>query len=253
MKELIRIEKVSIGDNEVSAVSARELYIGLGLDQSHWSRWHKENIDESEYFTQGIDFIQLAIKASADTPRPPKDFAISIDFAKHIAMQARTEKSHEYRNYMLECEKKALILSLPDFTNPAIAARAWADEVEAKQIALQQVESQKVSLVEKDKLIVASNEASIKAGEILVREFVKSVDIIDIGQNEFYDWMREQGFLLENKREPDQRYVKLGYFTYKPTDARFGGEVRYTLRITPRGKVWLAAKYMAHLDTKETV
>ncbi|MCR3759207.1 ORF6C domain-containing protein [Clostridium felsineum] len=34
------------------------------------------------------------------------DFAISIEFAKHIAMMARTEKSHKYRNYFIECEKK---------------------------------------------------------------------------------------------------------------------------------------------------
>lgn len=38
-------------------------------------------------------------------------------------MQARTAKSHEYRVYMVECEKRSLIshAALPDFTNPAIA------------------------------------------------------------------------------------------------------------------------------------
>src|SRR5680860_223771 len=30
--------------------------------------------------------------------------------------------------------------ALPDFSNPAIAARAWADEMEGKQIALDQLE-----------------------------------------------------------------------------------------------------------------
>ncbi|SFU61053.1 hypothetical protein [Nitrosospira multiformis] len=36
--------------------------------------------------------------------------------------------------------------TLPDFTNPVIAARAWADEVEAKQAALVQLEAAKPSV-----------------------------------------------------------------------------------------------------------
>jgi len=113
------------------------------------------------------------------------------------------------------------------------------------------IEHQSHSLVEKDNLITASNEASIKAGEIKVSEFVKSIDIVDLGERQFYQWMREQGYLFQGSREPRQEYVNRGYFTWKPSEERYGGEFRYTLRITPRGKVWLAAKYMAYLDTKD--
>jgi len=104
------------------------------------------------------------------------------------------------------------------------------------------------SIAQKDQYIVASNEASIKAGEILVREFVKSNDLIDLGEKQFYEWMREQGFILKESREPYQRYVKLGHFTWKPTREVIGGKFRYTLRITPRGKIWLAGKYLDYLD-----
>ena len=41
---------------------------------------------------------------------------------------------------MTELESQSLKPQLPDFTNPAIAARAWADEVEAKQIAQEQLQ-----------------------------------------------------------------------------------------------------------------
>ena len=111
-----------------------------------------------------------------------------------------------------------------------------------------QIKAQKLIIETKDDLIRASNEASVKAGEILIREFVKAVDIIDLGEKQFYRWMREQG-IVSDKNEPYQQYVKTGYFTYKPSEKLHGGEYRYTLRVTPRGKVWLAARYMAYLDT----
>jgi phage antirepressor YoqD-like protein len=114
-------------------------------------------------------------------------------------------------------------------------------------VLLELIEEQEKKIAQKDELIIASNEASIKAGEILVREFVKSVDIIDLGEKQFYQWMRDQKIIMES-RQPYQDYVTRGFFTWKPTEEEHGGKFRYTLRITPRGKIWLAARYMAYLD-----
>jgi len=85
------------------------------------------------------------------------------------------------------------------------------------------------------------------SGEVLVRQFCKSNDMIDIGQNKFFDWMKEQNFIMPN-REPYQKYVNLGYFRWKPSLEEFGGKIRHQLMITPRGKIFLAAKYMSYLD-----
>lgn len=108
MKKLINIQKTTIGTTEVNAVSARELYLGLGLATQHWAAWSKTNIEQNEFFAQGIDFIQLPTIGSASTPNPPKDYAISIEFAKHISMMAKTAKGHEYRGYFLELEKQPI-------------------------------------------------------------------------------------------------------------------------------------------------
>ena len=241
MNELIKIERREIG----ASVSARTLYIGLGLDQTHWARWSRENIEQNHFFLQSIDFIQLAIMATPETPKPPKDYAVSIEFAKHIAMQARTARSHEYRQYMIDCENKSKALTLPDFTNPVEAARAWADAKESEQKAIEENKVLQLTITNQADLIRASNEASIKAGEILVREFVKANDIIDIGQNKFFEWMREQGYIMEHN-EPYQPFVTKGYLTWKPTEETHGGKFRYTLRITPRGALWLATRYMIY-------
>lgn len=127
------------------------------------------------------------------------------------------------------------------------------DHKQLTAVALQLIEinqEQAKKIEQKDQYITVSNEASIKAGEIMVRQFVKSNDLIDIGEKDFFKWMREQHIVMESN-EPYQEYVKRGYFTWKPSDEMYGGKFRYRLRITPRGKVWLASRYMAYLDTKD--
>lgn len=101
MKELI---KVSTNENGQQLVSARDLYLGLGLNKAVWSRWYKSNILENEFFNKGTDFIGVQHDVEGNEVQ---DFAITLEFAKHIAMMARTEKSHEYRNYFIKCEEVA--------------------------------------------------------------------------------------------------------------------------------------------------
>jgi len=110
VKELININKSKIGDNEINAVSAKELYSGLGLAMSAWSRWGKSNIESNEFFKENSDWMGFNVVLSGNET---KDYYISIEFAKHLAMMAKTEKAHDYRNYFIECENKAMNSNLP--------------------------------------------------------------------------------------------------------------------------------------------
>ncbi|RXM53931.1 phage antirepressor Ant [Clostridium tetani] len=94
--------KISNKDGQ-QLVSAKELYLGLGLNKAVWSRWHVTNIEKNEFFKENIDWIGVQQDVEGNETM---DFAITLEFAKHIAMMTRTEKSHEYRNYFIECEKK---------------------------------------------------------------------------------------------------------------------------------------------------
>lgn len=106
------MELIKISDKGL--VSAKELYLGLGLNEKNWSRWYPTNIVNNEFFHAGHDFVGVQHdvegfrhdEENIKGGRPTQDFAISIEFAKHIAMMARTEKSHQYRNYFIECEKR---------------------------------------------------------------------------------------------------------------------------------------------------
>lgn len=120
------------------SVDARELYQALGLDKSQWSRWHKQNIAENPFAIDGEDFEGFDMMSNGNWTQ---NYVLSIDFAKKLAMQVRTEKGEQVRDYFLECERKASqpVVALPDFTNPVEAARAFADQYEAKQIAQEQL------------------------------------------------------------------------------------------------------------------
>lgn len=91
---------------------------------------------------------------------------------------------------------------LPDFTNPVIAARAWADEVEQKQA---------VAVIEEQKPLVefANNEANT-ASSITIHRFaaILSADMFNIGEERLFAWLRFNGYL--NKNNVLTQYAKDG-------------------------------------------
>jgi phage anti-repressor protein len=104
-RPLVPITLAKIGDNKVNSVSARDLYLDLGMDGSNWAKWSRINIAENIFFSLGVDFIELV--PSTSSPNPAKEYAVSIEMAKHLAMMAKTQRAHDYRNYFIECEKIA--------------------------------------------------------------------------------------------------------------------------------------------------
>jgi anti-repressor protein len=91
-----------INHNGRRAVGARDLYNQLGFAPQHWGKWHKKNITGNEFAIGNEDYQELPLSGRS------KDFAISIDFAKRLAMMARTEQGERIRNYFIECEQRVI-------------------------------------------------------------------------------------------------------------------------------------------------
>ncbi|EQC58096.1 phage antirepressor KilAC domain-containing protein [Lactococcus cremoris] len=103
MKELI---KISSNENDEQVVSARELHKGLGL-KKQFSDWWKQN---SKLLIEHEDFEGVLVSVPYNPKYPDKtqqldDYALTIDTAKHLAMQSQTEKGREYRKYFIQVEK----------------------------------------------------------------------------------------------------------------------------------------------------
>jgi phage anti-repressor protein len=122
-----------IGGRTVPTVNARDLHAFLD-NGDHFATWIKDRIDQYG-FAENVDFVSYS-ETSEKGGRPRQEFALSIDMAKELGMVDRSEKGKQVRLYFIEIERRAKSgLMLPDFSDPIVAARAWADEREARQIA----------------------------------------------------------------------------------------------------------------------
>lgn len=127
---------------------------------------------------------------------------------------------------------------LPDFTNPAEAARAWADQIEN----VMKLESKVASDAPK----VDFADRVEKSSGVLIGEFAKAVGT---GERRLFAWLRANGYLISTAgrrhNTPYQEYVDRGYFdvterTYETPE----GEVKasFTTHITGKGQIAITKK-----------
>lgn len=133
MNQIVEIRKNIISGYTVQTVDARELHAFL-RNGDHFSTWIKERIGQYG-FIESQDFVTYS--ADAEKGRPRVEYAISLDMAKELSMVERNDKGKQARQYFIECERrtKEPVIAIPDFSNPAAAARAWAEQYESRLLA----------------------------------------------------------------------------------------------------------------------
>lgn len=209
MNSIISIKDRTINGVTVQTVNARDLHVYL---ESGWkfSDWIKERIG-AYGFIDGRDYVCQEIRTQYNQV-DRIDFHISIDMAKELAMVERNEKGKQARQYFIECERKLkLSYALPDFTDPAEAAIAWANEYRGKAAALKQIEEQKPKIQAFDTFMGGKN-------SLTMNEVAKA---LDIGRNKLFSYLRESQVLMRNNM-PFQRYIASGYFTVRVVPINHG-------------------------------
>ncbi|MRI64006.1 toxin-antitoxin system, toxin component [Ornithobacterium rhinotracheale] len=102
MTNLIKITEKN-GEN---TVSAKELHQFLGSNEQ-FGKWIKRMLGYG--YTQGVDYETLALLVPAGEHNKTwtKDYVLTLDTAKEIAMLQRSKKGREIRRYFIEVEKTA--------------------------------------------------------------------------------------------------------------------------------------------------
>lgn len=127
---------------------------------------------------------------------------------------------------------------LPDFSNPAIAARAWADQVEQRQ----QLENQLAIAAPKVEFVDSYVNAS---GSLGFRETCK---LLHIKENAFRQFLLdyEVMYVLAGKLTPYAQHIDAGRFTVKTGENQTNGHAFTQNKFTPKGIQWIAGLWAAH-------
>ena len=123
---------------------------------------------------------------------------------------------------VLPAIRKTGSYNLPDFSNPAEAARAWAKEYEEKQKALAQVTEMKPKAEFYDD--VTGSKDTIDIGSV-----AKVLNIPNMGRNKLFSFLRESK-ILNKRNEPYQEYVDKGYFRQIETSWEHNGTTHINLK-----------------------
>lgn len=127
---------------------------------------------------------------------------------------------------------------LPNFSNPAEAARAWADEVEAKQAAVALIEQQKpaVEFVER---YVAADSGS--------KGFRQVAKLLNANEKDFRAFLSDSKIMYKLGGEwmPYQCHADAGRFEVKGGVAD-NDHVYNSALFTPKGINWIAGLWAQH-------
>lgn len=221
MTELIRIEPSRIGGETIQTCNARDLHAFLEV-KARFNDWIRNRVEDFG-FQENQDFITLTRLLVSGGKR--KDYYLSLDMAKELAMVERNAKGKEARLYFIDCERiaksKTAVPALPSYPE---ALRQLADAIDRNGV----LESQKLALehqARENAPKVAFAEDVVASGkEVTITVAAK---ILGMPPQKFRDWLRKNGFLYANANQAMQISIRRGlmvvrFASFKHSDGTAG-------------------------------
>lgn len=213
-------------------LSARDLHNQLQI-HTKFNDWFSRM---KEYgFDEGTDFYSFLSESTGG--RPATDYQITLDMAKEIAMLQRNEKGKQIRKKLIELEKA---------WNSPEKVMARALDIAHKTIANLQIENEEM----KPKALFADTVAASDSSTLVGQEAkLISQSGCKMGQNRFFAWLRENGYLCskgENYNMPTQKSREMDLIEIKiRTVTNPDGSVRETKTpvITGKGQIYFINKF----------
>jgi len=232
MQELIPVIEKESGE---IAVSGRVLHEFLEI-KTKYEDWILRMFEYG--FDENVDYHVLKNESMVNNRTYTKtDHVLTIDTAKEIAMLQRNEKGKRARKYFIEIEKA---------WNDPVLIMGRALELSKKKV----VELQNINDELSPKAVFADAVATSKT-TILVGELAKILkqNGVDTGQNRFFTWLRENGYLINRKgtdyNMPTQKSMEMKLFEIKETVVAHADghtSINKTPKVTGKGQQYFINK-----------
>lgn len=227
MEQLIKIRD----NGSEKLVSAHELYTFLGIkrDFSNWckkmfSYGFEENKDYSLIIGQSESKGVFAQKGEnlSEGGRPIKDYALTLDCAKEIAMIQRTEKGKQARQYFIACEKQ-LKTQTKTLSPKEMALLVIAAEEEKERLEISLEHANKTILTQAPKIEYVNkvlNAENCHTTTTIAKELGLSAKTLnEILKNKQVQYLHDGHWVLYAKYQ-NQQFTKTRTHTYYNSEGK---------------------------------
>lgn len=240
--------------NQDTAVDARELHAFLEVATS-FKDWIIRRIDECGLIENQDYAVWLKNERNLQGGRPSKEYALTLDAAKHISMIERNERGKQARQFFIDFEKKhrnpqPLALS-GDFGTMLIQAGQQIQQQNLVITTLKQ-EKQELEVVANQLALDNITANALFSDEHLIglREAAKIFKLFgdDTKVLTVIRAMTELGWIYKMGKDspnlPKSTLEAKGYF--KTIMPKCNGEEREQAKLTPKGMQWAYPKLCIH-------
>lgn len=206
-------------------IARKETMTSLEIAEVTGKRHDSVLRDIRNLLSQGVDahnFVETSYTDKAN--RQQKCFTLTkkgcLILASGYDALLREKIINRWEELEIQVRKSEIIM--PNFSNPAEAARAWADQYE-QRLKLEAKAREDAPKVEFFESVAESKDA------VEMKAVSSTLNYVAVGRNKLFAILREQK-VLQSNNSPYQKYIDAGYFRTIETKKNCGTEVRIFIK-----------------------
>lgn len=203
----IEITLKELNGKQIPAVTSQQVAEAFGKEHKNVMRDIREIMDKCSESFNALNFELVTYKDAKGEERPmyllTKDGLMMVTMGYTTPEAMRVKEAYIARFNEMEEQLRSASPAIPDFQNPALAARAWAEQYERRQIA----EAQRDEAIRTKAEIGSRREAtSMATASAAIRQRDALAD--KLGEGKHYKQVKAIPWLLEVFHESAGMYTR---------------------------------------------